>query len=197
VTYKMAGILGAPGSGKTSLVDSEVWHYRHTHPEAPVWIVDPNNAFPGDPGSVWPPDADVEGWLIALKAMRAKQKPQPPSGLLVLDDADRYLAGGPPRGIWRDLFTSFRHWRLNILWNARRTQDVPKVLLASSETLYLFRHRDVYGPDYLARQNGEHIRELIPHKAFHYTRVDVDTGETWAGKTRKRDIVLPSDGDMI
>lgn len=182
--FRMATFLGAPASGKTTLIEMLLWRYRREVPENPTYVLDPNAAFPDDPGAVWPEDGDAELWLSRLKDARAKQGTPP--GLLLLDDADRYLSGGAPRGVWKDLFTSFRHWRLDVFLNARRTQDIPKMAIQSADTCYIFRQREVHGREYLAKQLGEEILPHIPTAPFEYLRVDVDSGELLRGVTRAR-----------
>lgn len=182
-------ILGAPGTGKTSLLDELIALYRKAHPKARVVILDPNDQFRGI-GGEWPPDGDVETWLRRLKAQRGKNSPPM---LLVFDDADKFLSGGPPTGIFRDLFTSFRHWRVDIILNARRTQDIPKVVIASSSTVAIFVHRELYGRQYLAKNLGPDIAAEIPTERFHYVLVDVDEHETSTGQTKKRAQVVGAD----
>ena len=182
-------ILGAPGTGKTSLLDELIALYRKAHPKARVVILDPNDQFRGQ-GGEWPPDADVASWLRKLKASRGKNAPPM---LLVLDDADKFLTGGPPTGVFRDLFTSFRHWRCDVLINARRTQDIPKVVIASSSTVAIFVHRELYGRQYLAANLGSDVAKEIPTERFEYLLVDVDAHELSAGKTKKRAIVVGAD----
>lgn len=189
--FVMATFLGAPASGKTTLVEFLTNRWRRTYPGDPVYILDPNDAFPGDPCATWPVSGDAEAWLEALKAHRAKNGMRP--GLLLLDDADRYLTGGAPRGIFKDLFTSFRHWRLDVMVNARRTQDIPKMVIQSADTCYIFRQREVHGREYLAKQLGEHILHRIPTEPFRYLRVSVDTGEMWDGQTVARRTKTVSD----
>lgn len=193
--FRLVTVLGAPASGKTTLVEELLARYRVTCPGNEVAIIDPNHAFPGDEDATWPADGDVERWLAEFKARRAKQRPTP-AGFLLLDDADRYLMGGPPKGIFRDLFSSFRHWRLDVTVNARRTQDIPKMVIQSADTTYIFRHREVHGRKYLADQLGEGILERIPRKPYEYLRVDVDSGEIYPGRTRPRATPTVSDREL-
>ena len=117
----------------------------------------------------------------------------PPPCLLVLDDADRFLTGAPPTGIWRDLFTSFRHWRCDVILNARRTQDVPKVAIASASYLSLFIHRELYGRQYLEKAIGPEVLEHLPTERFRYVLVHVDEHKFEPGATKKRAVQVAAD----
>jgi hypothetical protein len=187
--FRLFLVLGAPGAGKTSLVDEMVARYRAAHRSNPVYMLDPNAQWPGI--GHWPPDGDAAAWLAALKADRAKRGNPP--GMLVLDDADKYLTGAPPTGIFRDLFTSFRHWRLDVILNARRSQDIPKVAIASAAGLALFIHRELYGRRYLAANLGTEIVDELPKERFRYLLVDVDAGESEVRATKKRATVSAAD----
>lgn len=181
--FRMLTVLGAPGAGKTSLVDETIQRYRRGHPGCPVAVLDPNAQF-GAPMGVWPEDGDAAAWLARFKEERAKRGKPP--GLLVLDDADKYLTGAPPVGVFRDLFTSFRHWRLDVILNARRSQDVPKVCIASSSTLALFLHRELYGRQYIKANLGPEVADAMPTERFKYLHVDVDAGTHTMEQTQKR-----------
>lgn len=188
--FRLFLVLGAPGAGKTSLVDEMVARYSSTHKSAHVYLLDPNAQWTGA-GGQWPPDGDAAGWLERLKHERSKRGN--PSGLLVLDDADRYLTGAPPTGIFRDLFTSFRHWRLDVILNARRSQDVPKVAIASASGLALFIHRELYGRRYLQANLGAEIVKDLPKERFRYLLVDVDEGTAETRATKKRAVQAAAD----
>jgi len=188
--YRMMLIMGAPGAGKTSLVEETIARYQQLHRGNPVVVLDPNAQF-APPLGVWPPDGDAAGWLQRFKEERAKRGNPP--GLLVLDDADKYLTGAPPRGVFRDLFTSFRHWRLDVVLNSRRSQDIPKVAIASSQTLALFIHRELYGRQYLAANLGPELVKDLPKERFKYLRVDVDAGTSTLCTTKQRAVVVAAD----
>lgn len=188
--YRMMLVLGAPGAGKTSLVEETIARYAQNHRSNPIVVLDPNAQF-APPLGVWPPDGDAAGWLERFKAERAKRSNPP--GLLVLDDADRYLTGAPPTGIFRDLFTSFRHWRLDVIVNARRTQDIPKVAISSSQALALFIHRELYGRQYLAANLGKELVAKLPTERFKYLYVDVDEGTSTPHTTKQRAVVVAAD----
>ncbi len=156
-TLKTAVVLGAPGSGKTSLVASWIEDYQKRGGD--VLILDPSAQF-GDAG-IWPDDGP-ENFLLDIKGKFR--------GLLVLDDADRYLSA-TPRGIWRDLFTSFRHWGVNLLVVARRPQGIPKDVIASADEVIIFRLSEVHAKKYLKELVGADILEEIPRDRFKFLMV--------------------------
>lgn len=189
--FRMFLILGAPGAGKTSLVDELRLRYKQNHPNAPIYLLDPNAQWSESDGAQWPKDGDATAWLEQLLAKREKQGKPP--GLLVLDDMDKFLNGGPPSGVWRDLFTGFRHKRLDVICNARRSQDVPKVVIASSAQCALFVHRELYGRQYIKNNLGPEVEAALPKERFRYLLVNVDEGTHEMRATKKRAAVVGAD----
>ena len=179
-TLKTAVVLGAPGSGKTTLVEQWIGDYMRRGGD--VMILDPSAQF-GDLG-VWPEEGP-EAFIINLKGNF--------HGLLVLDDADRYLSA-TPRGIWRDLFTSFRHWGVNLLVVSRRTQGIPKDVIASADDVIIFRLSEPHARKYLRGLVGEKATEAIPSKRYEFVKVSpFDPDSMQKGTTTKRKIETLAD----
>lgn len=183
--YRMVAVLGAPGSGKTSLIDEHIARADAAGRE--VLIIDPARQWPGR--GVWPeigrdgsdtrsPEERGEDVITALRRKRRALDARPRAGLLVLDDCDVYLGGGHPRGVWRELFATFRHWHLDVIVSARRTQDVPKIVFTSASFLAIFRHREAHSLAYMSEYIGADAVKLIPREPFRYLWVNVDAPET-------------------
>ncbi len=192
--------LGAPGCGKTTIVATLVQEAAASGRD--VRILDPAGSWPevGEwpdtgPEDVRGPEERAEAWIVALRKERRKKGSPPPPMLLVLDDCDTYLGGGQPRGVWRDLFTTFRHWRLDLILVARRTQDVPKIVFTSASYCYLFTHREVGALTYMRAYLGAPATRAIPSEPYRYVLVNVDTGELKEGKTKPRAVRTAADGD--
>lgn len=188
-------ILGAPGCGKSSLAQElvETW-LKERRGRGVLAILDPTRRNWQAAGGQWPDrgPADVRGpeergeeWATELRRRRFSTE-EPPPCLVVLDDADVYLGGGAPRGVWRDLLATFRHWRCDVLLIARRTQDVPKLAITSASHVALFAHREAYSRDYLAKYLGPSIVAKMPTERHRYLMVDVDTGAAVTKRTKQR-----------
>lgn len=198
--FRMVAVLGAPGTGKTTVVETLVAEAAASGRD--VRILDPGGSWPevGEwpdtgPEDVRGPEERGEAWIMALRRERRKKGSTPRPMLLVLDDCDTYLGGGQPRGVWRDLFTTFRHWRLDVVLVARRTQDVPKIVFTSASYVYLFTHREVGALTYMRSYLGAAAVKSIPSEPFRYVLVNVDTGELSEGKTKARAVRTAADGD--
>lgn len=182
--------VGAPGTGKTSLGDEYVRAYAKSGRD--VRILDPGHNFPGV--GEWPENGDVDGWIAKIvterkKAIRKGAVLAPM--LIMLDDADIYLPKTPHRtSPWRDLFASFRHSRLDILVNARRSQDLPLLIFTSAKYVVLFTTREVHSLDYLRSYIGDDIVREIPREPFVYVLVDIDAHTFTRGRTKKRGAVV-------
>lgn len=191
----MVAVLGAPASGKSSLMAELVEDARARGREARV--LDPAGNWP-DIGE-WPelkddprsPEEIADAWLLALLADRY-HKPGIPPLLLVIDDADTFLDGNKARGPFRRLFTTFRHYRVDVVIGARRTQDLPKIVFTSSTNVYLFRH--FVSTDYISKEWGAEVTRAIPKEPFKYALFDVESREIAEGKTKKRIVRTAADG---
>lgn len=201
---RLVAVLGAPGCGKTSYIDERI--IEAVNRGHMVRALDPTGQWSKKNGAVidgeWPdlggaddrgPEERAEEWLRAFRKTRRGVKTPPPHCLFVPDDMDMYLGGGQPRGIWRDLFTTFRHWRCDVLCSARRTQDVPKVVFTSASAVVLFTHREVHAKEYLRQYLGAEVVERIPREPFRYIMVEVDTGKITEGRTKKRAAMTMTD----
>lgn len=188
-------ILGAPGAGKSSLAEElvETW-LAERRGAGELAILDPTRRNWEHLGGQWPdrgardtrgPEERGEQWATELRARRYASS-EPPPCLVVLDDADVYLGGGAPRGVWRDLLATFRHWRCDLLLIARRTQDVPKLAITSASHVALFTHREAYSREYLAKYLGPDVVAKMPTERHRYLLVDVDAGTAAMRRTKKR-----------
>jgi len=197
-TRQLALILGAPGCGKSSLADEWVATWlRERRGAGELAILDPTRRNWEHLGGVWPdsgprdtrgPEERAESWITALR-IRRMSAAEPPPCLVVLDDADVYLGGGQPRGVWRDFLATFRHWRCDVLLIARRTQDIPKLAITSASHVALFAHREAYSRDYLAKYLGASTVAEMPAEKHVYLLCDVDAGTCERKKTKRRAIM--------
>lgn len=113
-------------------------------------ILDPSGNFTEEEGHEWPGRRNVNEWIDELTAEGggpAKGGWGP--GLLVLDDADRYLTATAADS-FRDVWLANRHLGLDVIVTAHRPQGVPKDLLGSTEELWLFAQEEPRALDYLA-----------------------------------------------
>ena len=164
-------------------------------------ILDPAAQFP-HLGGVWPgrtdpnddrsPEERAEQWLKALKRSRVGKDDAPPC-LVVLDDADTYLSGGQPRGVWRDFFMTFRHWRCDVIAIARRPQELPKALFQNASTCACFLSTEPYSAEYLRAWIGPANTRQIPTVEFSAWVVDVRSKEGHLLKTKQRAIMTAAD----
>jgi GTPase SAR1 family protein len=181
---------GTSGSGKTSLVNE--WATKALLAGRPVIIVDKNGQFLhlGDDVSVQVPfDTLADGSFIEELLASGWR------GLLILDDIDAYLDGkGKIPKAWSELFSSNRHYRIDLVINARRPQETPKMLLSVARYLAIFYNRGD------ARMRAALEAELagmpdvlkaIPTEPYHYLLVDRETGEF----SRHKTIRLPPEAE--
>lgn len=162
--------LGAAGMGKTFLTRQLVDRYP-----GDVRVLDPGGAFEfGE----WPGRKGTEEWISELTA-----DGEGPAGggwgpgLLVLDDADRYLAAHS-MDAWRDVWLANRHLQLDVMVNAHRPQGLPKDLLGCTRELWLFAQEEPRALEYLASVPSlapifREAREPLPTKAGEALRVRV------------------------
>lgn len=147
---RLVTILGAPGMGKTSLVNRIVDRYPSA--AGSVRALDPAGQW--DWGE-WPGHGRaLKEWLMELKGEdeygRRIQGADYHRGLLILDDCDRYLgASSFVKDGWRDLWLANRHYHMDIVATAHRPQGVPKDLIASSHELWLFAQEEALALEYL------------------------------------------------
>ena len=216
--YEMTVITGATGVGKTTLAEDGVYKWiADAQKRGPfeVAILDPNAQFahlgecaqwPGrkpddtmDPNDERDPDERAEAWLRAFKKARALHGANPPPCLVVLDDADVYMSGGQPRGIWRDFFMTFRHWKCDVLIIGRRPQTLPKECFTNASRVAIFTSRENYAMGYYSEYIGASNAKQIPRKPYHYLLVDLtgeDGGETYDAEvlqTKRRKITVAAD----
>lgn len=145
---KVTVILGAPGMGKTALVKRVVAAYQRQHGAKSVRALDPSGALPGL--GEWPGRRNTTAWIEELTA-----EGEGPGaggwgpGLLVLDDADRYLL---PMSLdaWRDVWLANRHLGLDVIVTGHRAPALPKDLLGAASEFWLFAQEEVRALDYLA-----------------------------------------------
>ncbi len=184
--YKSACIFGAPGSGKTTLAESIIADYEKRGGRFD--ILDPHGNFAHHPRARW--------WYNLPKGQSATEKAEEwlrstygkgPRGLL-LDDLDGPI-GLHATDFWRDFFSGFRHWQCDLLITARRSQGVPKELVAGSQTIYQFRMMEPGAIKYLAdllNLSREEVLKKLPTKEYEYTKIEPFTHTFAKGKTKKR-----------
>jgi len=146
---KVVTVLGAPGMGKSALARQLVERYQLAHGEDSVRVLDPSGTFP-ELGE-WPGRRQVNAWVEELTAEGEGPKGGGwGPGLLVLDDADRYLL---PTSFdaFRDVWLANRHLGLDVVVTAHRAPAVPKDLLGSSTELWLFAQEEPRALEYLAK----------------------------------------------
>lgn len=148
---KVAVVIGAAGSGKTTCIVRPLID-RYTEAGGHVRALDP------PPGTwewgEWPGYSGIKDWLTQVKGVDADGHvvvgSSPFSGLLVLDDCDRYVSAQSfVKDGWRDLWVANRHFHIDILAVTHRPQELPKVLLASCAELWIFCQDEAYAVDYL------------------------------------------------
>ncbi len=176
---KIVVILAAPGAGKTEGITRPlVTRYLQANGPDSVRILDPARNF-ADLGPLvcqWPGRGLTDEWIDDLTACGEG----PPAGgwgpgLLVLDDADRYLTAGNVRS-WADLWMANRHLGLDVVASAHRPQGIPKEMIAAAQELWLGLQDEPHALDYLARipqlaplfADGAHA---LPTKPGHFLRV--------------------------
>lgn len=190
-TYAMVVVMGAPGSGKTSLVDQIA--RDAIRQRRPVHIIDPSAQFPPGylPGGVrgdWPKGgaAGVDAWLAANLGKF--------HGLLILDDADAYIPKFPGRGTpWNSLLVAFRHHQIDLVLNTRRLQEVPPLVRTNASHLAIFRTRSDLARQSLGRNIPEELLSQIPTEPHRFLLVDVDKGDAKEYRTNKRPINTAAD----
>lgn len=137
--------LGAQGVGKTALARKLVDSYD----AGPVRILDPSGNW-GERGE-WPGRRETDAWIDELTAEGGGPgKGGWGPGLLVLDDADRYLLA-QSHDSFRDVWLANRHLGLDVLVTAHRAPSIPKDLLGAADELWLFRQAEVRALDYLSK----------------------------------------------
>jgi len=203
--FRTVVLLGSPAMGKTSLADRWIEEWRKERQGRGVLaILDPATQFAhfGPEVATWPglrdprddrsPEERAEGWIKALKRARVGVDDSPPC-LVVLDDADTYLSGGQPRGIWRDFFMTFRHWRCDVLIIARRPQEIPKAVFQNASTVALFASTEPGAREYLTQWLGAPVTRQIPSEPHKAVVVDVLSKQTTAIATTRRTVVVAAD----
>lgn len=145
---KVVVALGSPGMGKSALASKLINSYRATFGPESVRMLDPSGTF--DDGE-WPGRKGVDAWINELTADGEGPKGGGwGPGLLVLDDADRYLL---PQSFdsFRDVWLANRHLGLDVIVTAHRAPAVPKDLLGSATELWLFAQEEPRALEYLAK----------------------------------------------
>ena len=165
-----AAMLGTSGSGKTSLVNE--WAIKALNRQRPVLIVDLQSQFEhlGPEVSVQPDFESLVNGEFADELMLSEWR-----GLLVLDDCDAYLDGkGKIPAPWSRLFSSNRHFRIDIVSNARRVQETPKMLLSAARYLAIFQCHDDLSLERISREihNVKGAIEAIPTKPHENLLID-------------------------
>lgn len=182
--YSCRAILGANGSGKTSLEQQYIDAARAVG--RPVFIVDPQNQFPGDPDAYWN-ELELEAELWKLHASQW-------SGLIVLDDADLFLDSTAHKGsVWRNLLISFRHWQCDVILVSRRPQEIPKLAMDVCGEVALFMARSPRAREVYAKWFGPEVLEHIPTEPFRYWLLNTDSLEGELFQTQRRETTTRAD----
>lgn len=181
--YFMRAIMGAPGMGKSSLVDQYMQEAKANGRQ--IKILDPSAQFPGL--GEWPGEELADSWLRSVKDEGFH-------GLLILDDADLWLGSNAPKGsAARDLFVSFRHWGVDVVINSRRSQDVPKVIFANADSVALFNLRGYHAREAIRREYGPEVLADVPQEPHRYLLVNADGHERQLFATRQRETKVAAD----
>lgn len=168
-------VLGAPGCGKTNGITRPLVQ-RYLAAGGQVKILDPAGEFDelGESIACWPGRGATDEWIDNLTAYG--EGPRAGGwgpGLLVLDDADRFLSSGNTRS-WQDLWMANRHLGLDVVVTAHRPQGVPKELLGSCHELWLCMQDEPHALEYLSAipalapifETGEHPLPTEPGRAL-------------------------------
>lgn len=144
---KVVVALGAKGSGKTGGLTRPLVQ-RYLAGGGKVRILDPAGEF--DELGEWPGRGNTDEWIDTLtgEGLGPRGGGWGP-GLLVLDDADRYLGAGTEKH-FRDLWVANRHLGLDLVVSGHRPQGLPKDLLGAADELWLFQQDEPRALEYLA-----------------------------------------------
>lgn len=187
-TFSCIGITGSPGSGKTTYQEQLIREAIAAGRK--VKIMDPNGQFPRGylPSGVrgeWPGVAGVDQWIAGNLGKF--------HGLLVLDDADAYVPKNLSRtSPWLDLFVSFRHYQLDIVFTTRRLQEVPPIMRSCISHAAIFRTRSHLERN-IWSSNIPGLTRKIPREPYQFLFVDMDTMESEVYKTKPRAIETAAD----
>lgn len=146
---KVVVVLGAPGMGKSALCKRLITAYQREHGAQSVRALDPSGTFPGI--GEWPGRRNTTAWIEELTAEGEGPKAGGwGPGLLVLDDADRYLLA-QSFDAWRDVWLANRHLGLDVVVTGHRAPALPKDLLGAASELWLFAQEEPRALEYLAK----------------------------------------------
>lgn len=145
---KVVIALGTVGMGKSALVRKMIAPYQAQHGANSVRALDPSRTFEDLGISEWPGRKGVEPWIDAVTGDGEGPRNGGWCGLLILDDADRYLQSHS-RDAFNDVWTANRHLGLDVVITAHRPQGIPKEAISSASELWLFAQEEVNALDYL------------------------------------------------
>jgi len=189
-TYYTGVLLGPSGSGKTTFAEQIAHYYVRLGGRA--WAIDPNGAWVDSPDvkSLWPSDGDAG--IEDLMNASAKWPP----GLIIGDDADRYVGPHPTMPV-KIYITSNRHIAKDQLWISRRPQGIPKDLFGVMHFVALFPGAlmEPGARKYLEETFPDEILDAVPMEPFHYLLIQRE-GARWRYSRRKttaRKITTKSD----
>lgn len=182
VTYVTILIFGPNGCGKTTIAEKlAAFYVRGTRVRGKAWAIDPNGAFEKseDVKSLWNSELEEAGVDEILKDC-----PRWGPGLIIMDDADRYIRWSTR--IQRNALTSNRHQKKDQILIARRPQGVPKDAIACAKAVILFAGSltEVGAREYLEGIFPPEILDAVPKTEHHYLLIIRDGGR-WTYERRK------------
>lgn len=144
-------MLGMKGMGKTRLLNLMIDRYPAA--AGSVRALDRSHQWAW---GEWPGRGKaLQEWLQELMGEDKDGRPLPSApgkhrGLLVLDDADRYLTSSSAVGdLFRDLWLANRHYQMDLAVTAHRPQGIPKDLINAADEIWIFPIGEPRALDYL------------------------------------------------
>lgn len=196
-TAFFAGVMGPPGSGKTSLVvnfltEKGMYHraFDHVHLVAPKASMGSlkENIWEGHPQDKIHNALDVST-LAELKALvdeRRNKKPHAETTLMVIDDMTVYLRKKGVEELLRDLVFNRRHYRLSILILIQSYMAMPPDLRKTLSHFYMFRPKNKKEAEkiweelmFVPKRTGEGLLRFVFREAHDFLMGDCGSGQVY------------------